>query len=115
VLIVRPNAALLYFNAETVREQVQALMDRAAQPLRLVILDLSFSTGIDLSTVRMLAAAARGLEARGISFRIAEGHYHVRKQLIAENLQPVLGDLSRLHSVAELVAMPFAGPAQPTA
>ena len=57
VLIVRPNAALLYFNAETVREEVEALMDRAARPLRLIILDLSFSTEIDLSTVRMLAEA----------------------------------------------------------
>jgi MFS superfamily sulfate permease-like transporter len=50
-LIVRPNAALLYFNADTVREEIQALMDRTGGPLRLVILDLSFSTGIDLSTV----------------------------------------------------------------
>lgn len=114
VLIVRPNAALLYFNAETVREKVQALIDRAARPLRLVILDLSFSTEIDLSTVRMLAEAARRLEARGISFRIAEAHYHIRNQLIAEHLEPLLGDLSRLYSVAELVDMLFTGPVKPT-
>ena len=71
--------------------------------MRLIILDLSFSTGIDLSTVRMLAEAARRLQARGITFRIAEAHYHVRRQLIAEHLEPLLGDLSRLYSVAELV------------
>jgi high affinity sulfate transporter 1 len=114
VLIVRPNAALLYFNAETVREEMEALIRRAPPPLRLVILDLSFSTGIDLSTVRMLAEAARRLAARGISFRIAEAHYHIRRQLIAENLLPLLGDLSRLYSVAELVDMLFIGPVQPT-
>jgi high affinity sulfate transporter 1 len=114
VLIVRPNAALLYFNAETVREEMEALVRRAPPPLRLVILDLSFSTGIDLSTVRMLAEAARRLAARGISFRIAEAHYHIRRQLIAENLLPLLGDLSRLYSVAELVDMLFIGPVQPT-
>ena len=114
VLIVRPNAALLYFNADTVREEIQALMDRAARPLRLVILDLSFSTGIDLSTVRMIADAAQRLQAQGITFRIAEAHYHVRKQLIAEHLEPLLGDLSRLYSVAELVDMLFTGPVKPT-
>jgi len=54
------------------------------------------------------------LAARGISFRIAEAHYHIRRQLIAENLLPLLGDLSRLYSVAELVDMLFIGPVQPT-
>jgi MFS superfamily sulfate permease-like transporter len=93
---------------------MEALIRRAPPPLRLVILDLSFSTGIDLSTVRMLAEAARRLAARGISFRIAEAHYHIRRQLIAENLLPLLGDLSRLYSVAELVDMLFIGPVQPT-
>ena len=104
VLIVRPNAALLYFNAETVREEIEALERRDASPLRLIILDLSFSTEIDLSTVRMLAEAAQRLQAQGIALRIAEAHYRIREQLIAEHLPPLLGDLSRLYSVAELVA-----------
>ncbi|MEO8751508.1 MAG: SulP family inorganic anion transporter [Casimicrobiaceae bacterium] len=103
VLIVRPNAALLYFNAETVREEIQAELDRATEQVRLVVLDLSFSTDIDLSTVRMLAELARRLQARGIPLRIGEAHYHIRKQLIAEHLDPLLGDLSRLYSVADLV------------
>jgi SulP family sulfate permease len=114
ILIVRPNAALLYFNAETVREEVQALMDRAPRPLRLVILDLSFSTESDLSTVRMLSELARRSEALEIPLRIAEAHYRVRKQLIAEHLESMFGDLSRLYTVSELVDGLFTGPVAPS-
>ena len=116
VLIVRPNAALLYFNADTVREEIEVLKQREPPPLRLIILDLSFSTEIDLSTVRMLAETARRLQTQGIAFRIAEAHYRIREQLIAEHLEPLLGDLSRLYSVAELVAAhSAAAPVKPTA
>jgi len=116
VLIVRPNAALLYFNADTVREEIEALKQREPPALRLIILDLSFSTEIDLSTVRMLAETARRLQAQGIAFRIAEAHYRIREQLIAEHLEPLLSDLSRLYSVAELVAAhSAAAPVKPTA
>lgn len=114
VLIVRPNAELLYFNADTVREEIEALMGRAARPLRLIIVDLSFSTEIDLSTVRMMADLARRLQAQELPLRIAEAHYRVREQLMAERLEPLLGDLSRLYSMAELVDMLFTGPVQPT-
>ncbi len=116
VLIVRPNAALLYFNADTVREEIEVLKQREPPPLRLIILDLSFSTEIDLSTVRMLAETALRLQTQGIAFRIAEAHYRIREQLIAEHLEPLLGDLSRLYSVAELVAAhAAAAPVKPTA
>ena len=103
-LFVHLPQPLLYFNAETVREEIEALKQREAPPLRLIILDLSFSTEIDLSTVRMLAETARLFQAQRIAFRIAEAHYRIREQLIAERLEPLLGDLSRLDSVAELVA-----------
>ena len=94
-LIFRANAALLYFNADTVRERMLAMIDRATGPLQRVILDLSFSTEIDLSTARMLADVARNVRDAGIGFRLAEAHWRVRALLEEEHMGALLGDLSR--------------------
>jgi MFS superfamily sulfate permease-like transporter len=103
VIIVRANAALLYFNADTVKDRIVDLIGRAEWPIRRIILDTSFSTEIDLSTVRMLAELARKVRDMGIDFRIAEAHWRVRELLEQEHLAPILGDLSRSYSVADLV------------
>ena len=103
VLIFRANAALLYFNADTVMDYMFAVVGRATEPLRLVIVDMSFSTEIDLSTTRMLADLARRVRDSGVDFRIAEAHWQVRELLDAEHLSPLLGDLSRSYAVADLV------------
>ena len=102
-LIFRANAALLYFNADTVKDHMFAVIGKAMGPLQRIILDLSFSTEIDLSTARMLADLARKVRATGIDFRIAEAHWRVRELLKEEQLSPVLGDLSRSYSVGDLV------------
>jgi len=103
VLIFRANAALLYFNADTVKDRMSALIDQTTAPIRRVILDLSFSSEIDLSTMRMLAETARRIRDDGIDFRIAEAHWRVRALLDEERLGPLLGDLSRSYSIEDLV------------
>jgi MFS superfamily sulfate permease-like transporter len=103
ILVVRANAALLYFNADTVKDRIFEVIGRATGPIRRIILDMSFSTEIDLSTVRMLADLGRKVRAMGIDFRIAEAHWRVRDLLEQEHLAPLLGDLSRSYSVADLV------------
>ncbi|MEO8346711.1 MAG: SulP family inorganic anion transporter [Betaproteobacteria bacterium] len=102
-VIFRANAALLYFNADNVREHVLAVIDGAQGPLRRIVIDLSFSTEIDLSTARMLAELARRVRATGADFRIAEAHWRVRELLAEEHLSPLVGDLSRSFTVADLV------------
>ncbi len=103
VVIFRANAALLYFNADTVKERMLAAVSGTAEPIRSVILDLSFSTEIDLSTAQMLADLARRVHAAGADFRIAEAHWRVRALLEEERLSPLVGDLSRSYAVADLV------------
>ena len=102
-LIFRANAALLYFNADTVKDRICALADQAPEPVRCVIVDMSFSTDIDLSTARMLADTARSFRDAGADFRLAEAHWRVRALLDAEKLSPLLGDLSRSYSIEDLV------------
>ncbi len=102
-IIFRANAALLYFNADTVKDRMFAMIDADRRSLRRVVLDMSFSTEIDLSTARMLADVARRVREMGVDFRIAEAHWRVRELLEEERLSPILGDLSRSYTVADLV------------
>jgi MFS superfamily sulfate permease-like transporter len=103
-LVFRANAALLYFNADTVRQHLRHRLDRATERPHRVILDLAFTTEIDLSTTRMLAECARELRGEGIDFHLAEAHYRVRDLLRSERLEGVLGPLDRAYGIAELVA-----------
>src|SRR5262245_36036677 len=50
VIVFRVNAALLYFNVDNVREHMIGLLERAEPPLRRIIIDLAFTTDLDLST-----------------------------------------------------------------
>lgn len=103
VLILRPNAELVYFNAQTVENEV---LERASRPdlaVRLLVLDLSFSSFIDVPTVRVLADLHEELAARGITLRLAEVHHLVRGLLSAAGMEQRLGDLGRRASVQEAV------------
>jgi high affinity sulfate transporter 1 len=111
VVVFRPNAALLYFNADTVRDQVLALLERRETPLSRIVVDLSFTTDLDLSTIRMLADVARRAQAAGVAVLLADAHHRVRAVLARERLGTLLGDLTRAYSIAELVDSP--GPAAP--
>ena len=111
VVVFRPNAALLYFNADTVRDQMLALLERRETPLSRIVVDLSFTTDLDLSTIRMLADVARRAQAAGVAVLLADAHYRVRAVLARERLGTLLGDLTRAYSIAELVDGP--GPRVP--
>ena len=103
VVVFRPNAALLYFNADVVRDRMLALLEQPESPLRRIIVDLSFTTDLDLSTIRMLADVARRAQAAGVAVLLADAHHRVRAVLARERLGTALGDLTRAYSIAELV------------
>jgi len=103
VLVFRCNAALLYFNVDSVRQHLVTLLERTDPPPRRIVIDLAFTTDIDLSTVRMLTDFARRAAIDGVSVHLADAHYRVRRLLARERCAPLLGDLTRSYSVAELV------------
>ncbi len=108
ILVFRANAALLYFNVDTVREHLNLLVDGMSESLRRIVIDLAFTTEIDLSTLRVFADLARRMHANGVELRLADAHYRVRALLAAHRLEAFLGDLSRAYSIAEQVEAPFA-------
>ena len=82
------------------------IVARDADEANRIVIDLAFTTDIDLSTVRMLTDFARRAAHEGVAVKVASAHYRVRRLLLRQRCAPLLGDLSRAYSVAELVEAP---------
>ena len=88
VLACRPEASLLYLNADYVLGRILAELDRASGgPIRTVICDLSASPRMDLAGVRMLAALQEELGRRGVDLVVTNAHGRVRDLMRAEGLE----------------------------
>lgn len=108
-LVFRVEAALLYFNVEHVQEVVMAKVRAAAQPLHLVVCDLSTSPNIDLAGARMLAKLHAQLQAAGITLRLASAHAAARDILRGEGLEDLVGYFGRRVTALDLLDE-FEGP-----
>ena len=84
-LAFRPEASLLYLNAEHVLEHVLAQLETAdaKSPLN-VVCDLSACPMMDLAGARMLAELCENLRTRGITLTVVNAHGRVRDLLRAE-------------------------------
>ena len=93
VIAFRPEASLLYVNADAVLEAVLSRLDApAASEIRMVICDLSASPHTDLAGSRMLHELHGKLAARGIALRII-AHARVRDLLRADGVGDKVGGL----------------------
>jgi len=102
-LVFRVNAGLFYFNAEHVQAAVWERVRSIAEPLRLVVCDLSTSPNVDLSGARMLAKLHTDLKAAGITLRMAGAHAGVRDILRAEGLEERAGYFGRRVAAIDIV------------
>ncbi|WP_264565961.1 SulP family inorganic anion transporter [Flavobacterium sp. N3904] len=103
VLIVRIESAILYFNSEFIKEQLWLKINSESDSLKNVILDLNSSPRIDIAGARFLKQLFIDLKAKNISLKIAEARSEVRDTLRSENLEALLGHISRSVSVDDLV------------
>ncbi len=92
----RPEASLLYVNAESV---LQSVTDRvraaAARDIRLVVCDLSASPFVDLAGANMLHQLSDELAGRDIALRIVGARGRVRDLLRAAGVGEKIGELNR--------------------
>ena len=96
VIIFRPEASLLYVNADAVLETVLDRLGAAASSdIRLVICDLSASPYIDLAGSRMLRELYAQLSDRGIDLRIIGARGRVRDLLRADGVDEKVGGIDR--------------------
>ncbi len=85
VIAFRPEASLLYINAETILAAVLKALARSVD-IRLVVCDLSASPYIDLAGARMLHDLYDDLASRHVALCIVGAHAQLRDLLRAEGL-----------------------------
>jgi MFS superfamily sulfate permease-like transporter len=103
VHIFRPEASLIYFNVDHVRDTIDGRVRAESTPPKLVILDLSAAPYVDLQSAHAIAEVARELAAAGVRMQVVEARSSVRERLRGEGLDEQLGGIDRFTSVADAV------------
>jgi MFS superfamily sulfate permease-like transporter len=104
VIAFRPEASLIYVNADIVLDAVLVRLREAGQvPVHLVACDLSAAPYIDLAGARMLHGLHNELAARGIAMRIVGARGSARDLLRAEGLEEKVGVLERTRTMDSLL------------
>jgi MFS superfamily sulfate permease-like transporter len=107
VIAFRPEASLIYVNADAILESVLARVRAIdASDVRLVICDLSASPYIDLGGSSMLHQLHSQLASRGAELRIVGAHGWVRDLLRADGIAEKVGGLDRLATLDHLLGVP---------
>ncbi|WIW49534.1 SulP family inorganic anion transporter [Bradyrhizobium sp. 62B] len=114
VIAFRPEASLLYINAETILDTVLTAL-RTSPAVRLVACDLSASPYIDLAGARMLRDLHDELASRKVTFCIVGAHAQLRDLLRAEGLADRTDSTQWLRSLDTLLADDRARSGQGTA
>ena len=104
VLVFRPEASLIYVNADAVLQAVlDRLNDPKIAPIRMVVCDLSAAPYLDLGGSRMLHELHAELAARSTTLRIVGAHGTSRDLLRAEGLEEKVGGLDRTATVESVL------------
>jgi len=103
MLLIRVEASVLYFNVENIRNIIWSKILEEETSLQCVIWDFSTSPYVDTAGAALIKKLYLDLKAKGITFRIAEAHAGVRDILRAEEIDHLLGHISRKVSVDDFV------------
>jgi sulfate permease, SulP family len=104
ILLFRVESPLVYFNVSYVYNHVWPKITDAASSLKVVIFDLSTSAYVDSSGARLIKRFFLQLEEKGIIFKVAEAHSEVRDILRFEDIEHLLGHVSRRDSMHDVIA-----------
>jgi high affinity sulfate transporter 1 len=105
VIAFRPEASLIYVNADAVLESVLNRLHAAgSSTIRLVVCDLSASPYVDLAGAHMLHELHGELTARGIALRIIGAHGWARDLLRADGIGEKVGGLDRALTLDAIVS-----------
>jgi sulfate permease, SulP family len=104
VIIFRPEASVIYVNADAVLQAVLAKIGEAApSAIRLVVCDFSAAPYLDLAGCRMLHELHAELAARGAKLRIVGAHGSSRDLLRADGIEEKAGGLDRTATVESVL------------
>jgi SulP family sulfate permease len=104
MIAFRPEASLIYVNAESVLESVlDRLRASAPSTIHLVVCDLSAAPYLDLAGSRMLHDLHSELVSRNIALRIVGAHGSVRDLLRADGIEEKVSGLDRVVTLDSLI------------
>ena len=101
-IVFRPEASLIYVNADAVLEAVLSRLAGQSN-IGLVVCDLSASPYVDLAGSRMLHELHSELAARGAALRIIGARGQVRDLLRADGIEDKAGALDRTVTLDSLL------------
>jgi MFS superfamily sulfate permease-like transporter len=101
LFVFRVDAAVLYFNADYIRQSVKReARDRNAQ---LVVFDMSGTARVDVAGVNMLSELSEELMSEGREFRLAETRGSIRELLRKAGFEKLVKGADVQHSVDEVL------------
>ncbi len=103
IFLFRVEASILYFNVDFIRTMVWPKISLSGSAVKAVIWDLSTSPYVDREGAKLIKRFYQDLKEKGISFRIAEARSGVRDMLRSEEVEPLLGHISRKVSIDDAV------------
>lgn len=103
VLLFRVEAGLYYFNVAYIYRTVWAKIKDSGDSVKTVIFDLSTSASVDSSGARLVKRLHENLAARGIVLKVSEAHSGVRDRLRLEEIEHLLGHISRRDTLHDMV------------
>jgi high affinity sulfate transporter 1 len=103
ILILRVEASLFYFNTVHIEDKILNKVSAYGEELKLVIIDLSPSSYVDVAGSKMLLQISNQLEKKQIKLRILEALGTVRDILRKQGMEEITGRISRRIFINEVV------------
>jgi sulfate permease, SulP family len=95
LLLFRVESSLFYFNIDNVHSRIWAEINSRKEPLTCIIWDLSTSPNVDIAGAKFIRKLYSDLKAKGINLKVADAHSEVRDILRAEEIEYLMGHISR--------------------
>lgn len=102
-LVYRLNAPLLFVNAKRLRDGIRDELGDADPPVRVVLLDLSFTPELDIESVNVLGSLRSELERQGVALWLAGVHAQVLEMLDRSGLADQIGRAHLYRDVEDAV------------
>jgi SulP family sulfate permease len=95
VLACRVEGDLLYFNEESILDEILDHVRAADPPVQVVVLDLTTTNHVDLAGARMLRRLHQELSSQRIDLTLVGAHGDVRDLLRLDGLETLVGRIDR--------------------
>ncbi len=103
-MVLRNAGPWLYFNADHIRRQILAFVERSDAPVDTLVLDFSMVPTIDLNAMTSLRSLASTLRAKGIALHLAEMRDDLAEDLRRRGGEEDLGHVAAHRTIDHCLA-----------